>query len=509
MLAMPEIHYIKHLRENKDLSISEIARKTGLNWRTVKKYADGNIGGQKIMKKKRGMMYELGYGEIIDDWLEEDAKLPRKERRTNRTMFEQLQKEHGFPGSYRTVCAYIQERKPHLKAEKEKRYERLEHPPGEAQVDFGTMQVVKDGALEDKKLLILSFPHSNAGFAHPLPSENRECFLEGLKQLFHQAGGVPRRLRMDNLSAAVVTVGKGDNRQYTEAFLRFQAHYGFEVQPCNPASGHEKGNVERKVYYVRHRCFVPAPVVESDEQLTEWLRVKMIEDRSRLHYEKGVPIEELWKEDQKELKALPLDDLPIFSLDTVKVNKYGEITVDGEKWVIHQARVNQSLVVQKGWDRFICLSNQGEVVFEAPRPYMNQKQEIPWEEIFNDWEKKPRSVSYSRFFKYLPEKVQTYLTFRKEEVKQRVRGVRELLKSHTLKELDEWLNKEQRFDLAPHELKVLLEAKQQAYPEKWEETYTPSVFVDYETDLHLYDQRLCPSWEGGTNRDDSGHQRDL
>ncbi|MGG3920055.1 IS21 family transposase, partial [Parageobacillus thermoglucosidasius] len=103
--------------------------------------------------------------------------------------------------------------------------------------------------------------------------------------------------------------------------------------------GHEKGNVERKVYYVRHRCFVPAPVVESDEQLTEWLRVKMIEDRSRLHYEKGVPIEELWKEDQKELKALPLDDLPIFSLDTVKVNKYGEITVDGEKWVIHQARV--------------------------------------------------------------------------------------------------------------------------------------------------------------------------
>lgn len=101
------------------------------------------------------------------------------------------------------------------------------------------------------------------------------------------------------------------------------------------------------------------------------------------------------------------------------------------------------------------------------------------------------------------------MTFRKEEVKQRVRGVRELLKNHTLKELDEWLNKEQRFDLAPHELKVLLEARQQAYPEKWEETYTPSVFVDYETDLHLYDQRLCPSWEGGANRDDSGHQRDL
>ena len=45
--------------------------------------------------------------------------------------------------------------------------------------------------------------------------------LEGLKQLFHQAGGVPTHLRIDNLSAAVVTVGKGDNRTYTDAFLQF------------------------------------------------------------------------------------------------------------------------------------------------------------------------------------------------------------------------------------------------------------------------------------------------
>ena len=43
MLTMPEIHYIKHLRETDDLSISEISRKVGKNWRTVKKYADGDV----------------------------------------------------------------------------------------------------------------------------------------------------------------------------------------------------------------------------------------------------------------------------------------------------------------------------------------------------------------------------------------------------------------------------------------------------------------------------------
>lgn len=63
---------------------------------------------------------------------------------------------------------------------KVERHERLEHPPGEAQVDFGNMTVVKDGAYKDIKGLILSFPRSNAGFGYPLSGENTECFLEGM-----------------------------------------------------------------------------------------------------------------------------------------------------------------------------------------------------------------------------------------------------------------------------------------------------------------------------------------
>ncbi|BBU37923.1 hypothetical protein FB379_103151 [Aeribacillus composti] len=177
-------------------------------------------------------------------------------------------------------------------------------------------------------------------------------------------------MRMDNLAAAIVTVGKGDQWEYTDAFLRFQAHYGFKVQPCNPASEHEKGNVERKVSYVRNHFFVTAPIMEDFKQLAEWLKKKMIEDRKRLHYEKGVSIEELWQDDQKKLKVLPLKDLPIFSIDTVKVNKYGEIKVDGEKFVIHKVRIKQSLVMKKEWDRFICFTNDGEIIFQEFRPYM-------------------------------------------------------------------------------------------------------------------------------------------
>ena len=40
-------------------------------------------------------------------------------------------------------------------------------------------------------------------------------------------------------------------------------HYNFETQPCNPYSGHEKGNVERKVSYTRNNWFTTSPVMES------------------------------------------------------------------------------------------------------------------------------------------------------------------------------------------------------------------------------------------------------
>lgn len=493
---MPEINYIKHLRENEDMSISHIAEKTGKNWRTVKKYADGDIPTESLTFSKRGMMYEEGYGEIVDCWIEEDMKLKKKDRRTNKKIYDQLQKEHNFSGSYRTVCDYIQHRKPQIKEEKTNRYERLEHPPGEAQVDFGNMTVVKDGAYKDIKALILSFPYSNAGFAYPLPAENAECFLEGLKQLFHQAGGVPTYLRIDNLTAAVISIGKGDKRTYTDSFLRFQSHYGFEVQPCNPASGHEKGNVEKKVGYTRNNLFTTHPIMEDFTQLSNWLKESMEADRNRPHYEKNILIQELWEEDKKQLKTLPISELAIFSIDTSKVNKYGEINVDGEKFVIHKARIKHALIIKKEWDQFICYTNDGEIIYQDFRPYMNTTRPIPWNDILDDWERKPRSVKYSRFFKYLPERVKVYLIFKPEEIRSRVKGLKKLLEKRSLEDIQYILEEENFLERAPHELGHIMDAKEAAYPEKMAESHTPIVLLNYETDLNQYDQKLCPSLEG-------------
>jgi len=66
------------------------------------------------------------------------------------------------------------------------------------------MEVIGNGTVKDIRCLVMSLPYSNGGFAVPMPAENQKGLLKGLKMLFDQAGFVPRKLRLDNLPAAVV-----------------------------------------------------------------------------------------------------------------------------------------------------------------------------------------------------------------------------------------------------------------------------------------------------------------
>ena len=189
MLAMSEINCIKTLRNEKGLSISKIAETMNVNWRTAKKYGDDDQLPKEKKYTKKGMMYEEKWGEIVIDWLEEDLKLKKKLHRTNKKIVEDL-KKMGFKGSDRTVYNFIQEWRATEDDEVSKGHERLQHPEGEAQLDFGVMEAVQDRGIVDVHLLVMPFPASNTGFAIPIPGENLECFLGGVQELFKQAGEV-------------------------------------------------------------------------------------------------------------------------------------------------------------------------------------------------------------------------------------------------------------------------------------------------------------------------------
>ncbi|MBJ6361857.1 IS21 family transposase [Paenibacillus sp. GCM10012307] len=422
MLKMPQQEYIKFLRETEDCSVSEIQRRARVHWRTAKKYADQADWNLSVQKRKSHRPVMGPFMDIVDTWLEEDRLLPRKQRHTGIRIYQRLKAEHSFTGGQRTVLEYVRKRKSTMELERAKTYERLEHPPGEAQVDFTTIQVSQHQQLITYKLLVVSFPHSNTAFVYPTPAENQECFLEGMKRCFEQMGGVPRRLWFDNLSAAVVHIEKHGERQLTEGFQRFCAHYRMEAVFCNPYSGHEKGHVESKCGYSKRNWAVPIPVFESQEQLAVFFAEQAGQDRERLHYAKGEPIAKLWETDRAQLVTLPETAYEAFRMRAAVVNKYGEIRADGTTIPLAGLVAPQSeVLIQIFWDRLVILTQDQQVVREVPRPYTGRTAEIPWVQVFTNLLRKPRSVTHSQFVQMLPDVMRQYvgiadLSVRKERL---------------------------------------------------------------------------------------------
>lgn len=69
------------------------------------------------------------------------------------------------------------------------------------------------------------------------PSPNMEAFLEGHVRAFEYFGGIVERLSYDNLSAAVVKVGKGKEGKLTSRFKQLTGYY---------AKKQNKGNTQEK-----------------------------------------------------------------------------------------------------------------------------------------------------------------------------------------------------------------------------------------------------------------------
>lgn len=436
MIAMPKINYIKHLREVESKNITEIAKIAEIDWKTAKKYADKDQVPEVKIQKKRGMMYQEKWGQIVLDWIDEDKSLKRKSRRNAILLYEGLV-EIGFEGSYRTVCQYIKDNEKNSPASES--YEKMEQPPGEVQVDFGHTESVMEGSIVDNACLVMSPPYSNGAHSVPMPAENQECFMQGLIKLFRYFNGVPRAVRIDNLSAAVVTSrGQGKEAVLTDEFMRFSHYYGFQVQVCNPYSPHEKGHVENKVGYVRKNMLTPSPVVKDYEELEEYLHKKNLKDHEREHYRKGVKIKELLEEEKKYFLELPDQDYPVFREETARVNKYGEVKIDSKKIYIPKSHKCKRVKVIYYWDKYEVYTLNGSLLHTDFRPYMRKKRNIPWKDILREWSKKPRVVTYSRHTSYLPERVKSYLTVEDlSERKNRIKQILEFLEDRKIQDIEE------------------------------------------------------------------------
>ncbi len=413
MLSMDDIKYIKRLYEKEELSIREIMRRTGYHYETVRKYLDMEDFNEPMYPPKESVSLLDPLKPIIDQWLLDDLKAPRRQRHTAKRVFERLQEEYPeqLEVKLRTVQYYVSYKKKEIYKSQQKVRLPLYHPPGEAQVDFGHFSYINNsGDMVDALKLTVSFPYSNQAYCQIFGGENQQCLPQGMRNIFEHIGKVPNRILFDNLSSAVAHMGNGHNRTLTDGFERFMTHYKFEAAFCNGAAGWEKGTVENKVGYERRNMFVPIPTILDFNQFNQSLFIACEKDARREHYAKKISIESLFQEDLQEMLTINPVAYEIFLLEPRKTDNYAKVTFDNNLYSFSQRYAKENVYVKASSDKVWILNDSYEVIMEHPRLYGNGLESMKWLPYIDLMSRRPAAMKYTEFYQQLPDNWQKYLS---------------------------------------------------------------------------------------------------
>ncbi|MFA4885522.1 MAG: IS21 family transposase [Desulfotomaculaceae bacterium] len=412
---MTQAHDIRKLYFEEGKNISQIARETGRDRKTVRYYLEKDDWNDELPKIEN----EAGYPKLdpyksdIDYWLAEDKKAKRKQRHTARRVYDRLTDKYGdsFDCSYRTVAGYVATKKKEVFGKKAG-YLPLEHIPGEAQADFGDAEFYENGTFYNGKHLNLSFPYSNQGYTQLFKGENQECLFEGLKTMFEYIGGIPGRIWFDNASTMVTKVLKNSERKLTEDFTRFMEHYRFEAAFCNVNAGHEKGNVEGKVGYHRRNLLVPIPRFNNLKDFNQSLLLQCEEDAQREHYRKEGTIAELHLADRLALLELPAAEFEASKYITVKTNGYGRFFLNNNlhEYSVSPKYANTRVLIKITAFDVIALDESHREIVQHERLYGDHKQQsMQWLPYLTQLSRCPAALKYTGLYQMLPEPIQDYL----------------------------------------------------------------------------------------------------
>jgi transposase len=246
-----------HRRDKK--SVREIARLTGLSRNTVAKWLEAPLEGPPQYRRGPQPSKLTAFHEALEQALKADSHRPRHERRTARALYSEV-KACGYEGGYTRVTDFVRAwRQGAGQAVAAKAFVPLAFEWGEAfQFDWSEEGLVVGGIYRRLQVSHLKLCASRAFWLVAYPSQGHEMLFDAHTRSFAALGGVARRGIYDNMRTAVDKVLKGKGRVVNARFAVMCAHYLFDADFCNVASGWEKGVVEKNVQDSRRRIWIEA-----------------------------------------------------------------------------------------------------------------------------------------------------------------------------------------------------------------------------------------------------------
>ncbi len=397
---METIRKIRLASKVKKHSIRQIAREFKLSRNTVRKALRAEQT-EFVYRRSRIHRPRLGpHVERLESWLEAEAGLPAKRRRTAQALYEALQGE-GYRGSYDSVRRYVKSWRASHGHVPVQAHVPLVFEPGEAfQFDWSQERVVLGGVVTAVKVAHIRLCHSRLFLVRAYLREAQEMVFDAHSEAFGFLGGVCRRGIYDNMKTAVLAILRGKDRDFNRRFEQLASHYLFEPVACTPGAGWEKGQVENQVGTVRRRFFTPTRRVKDLESLNEALLGECLAwAKSRRHPE--LREQTVWEVFQAEQAAL----IPVsrafdgYAERTVRVSATALVSFDRNRYSVHCDAVGRVVELRAYADRIVVM-HEGRCVAEHRRSFAKQRL------IFDPWhylpvlERKPGALRNGAPFKH-------------------------------------------------------------------------------------------------------------
>ena len=355
---------VRRMVQVEGMSIREAARVFGLHRETVRKMLRYSVppGYRRQWPPQRPKLDP--YKGTIDQILEGDEALPKKQRHTAKRIYDRLRDEHGFPGKYTIIKEYVRERRRQTR----EMFVPLSHPPGHAQCDFGEALVIIGGVELKAHYFAMDLPHSDGCYVKTYPAETTEAFCDGHVSAFGFLGGVPQSILYDNTTLAVAKILGDGRRKRTRVFSELQSHYLFEDRFGRPGKGNDKGKVEGLVGYVRRNFLVPIPSFESFDALNAHLEqqcLKRFADRLRGHSE---TIGERLRRDQEALLPLPATAYDASDKHATRVSSQSLVRYRTNDYSVPVAYGHRDVLV-RGYVHEVVISCGSEIIARHRRSY--------------------------------------------------------------------------------------------------------------------------------------------
>ncbi len=209
---MATLGKIRRMYYRDGLSLSEISRRTSLSRNTVRDWLKKPEGSEPKYRRQAKPGKLAAFEAFLTQSLETDLRRPKRDRRTARALFAEVQAQ-GYSGGHTLVSDFVRKWRPQGGKPLTRAYVPLRFELGEAfQFDWSEEGLVIGGVWRRILAAHMKLCASRAFMLAAYPSQGHEMLFDAHTRCFTALGGIPKRGIYDDMKTAVDKVGAGEAR---------------------------------------------------------------------------------------------------------------------------------------------------------------------------------------------------------------------------------------------------------------------------------------------------------